>query len=63
MKNLPQYASIDRDMLQIGVLMEMEAYDAALDLYNYGRNSLNDWRYITLKEFATNESVDTNVPL
>uniref|UniRef100_A0A7S1YQ01 Uncharacterized protein n=1 Tax=Ditylum brightwellii TaxID=49249 RepID=A0A7S1YQ01_9STRA len=57
------YASIDRDMLQIGVLMEMEAYDAALDLYNYGRNSLNDWRYITLKEFATNESVDTNVPL
>jgi len=57
------YALMDRDMLEIEVLMEMEAYDAALDHYKYGRNSPDNWKFNTLWELATYDSVDTNLPL
>ena len=34
-----EYADIDLDILEMSILMEMGAYDAALDLYSYGKHA------------------------
>jgi hypothetical protein len=34
----PQYSQLDLDLLEIDILMQMNAYDAATDLYMYGKH-------------------------
>jgi hypothetical protein len=47
-----RWSYLDRDILQIRILMESRAYEAALDLYMYGHNS-----DLSLQQLALNEAI------
>jgi len=48
-----EIAKIDRDILQINITMQMEAFRAAEDIYMHGRNSKNGDTFMSLHQMAT----------
>lgn len=48
-----QYLRFDRDIVQIGILAETGAYDAALDIYTNGYNIRVEKRAVALRSLAT----------
>jgi len=62
-----ELARIDLDVLQIGLFMRARAYEAALDVYEHGRNALsspssgNDYAiFFSLKELSTSGENSTD---
>jgi len=53
-----EHAKLDLDILQIKILLDMEAYDAASDLYTMGKNSRDE---LTLYSLAS-QNYRENVP-
>ena len=51
--SLSQAARIDRDIEQIRILTLSRAYEAALDYYQYGYNSVTDDQFLSLQDLAT----------
>jgi len=52
--DVTEVAKIDRDILQINITMQMEAFDAAKDIYTNGRNSRKGDSFMSLHQLAMN---------
>jgi len=50
---LPQYLKFDRDIVQIGILAETQAFTSAIDMYVNGYNSRIGKRAVSLRSLAT----------
>lgn len=53
------YSYVDRDIRQMEIMLEMDAFEAALDHYMYGHNMrlLTDGEILTLQNFATSNEL------
>jgi len=51
--DVKEIAKIDLDILQINILMQMEAYDAVKDIYNFGKNAVINEEPLSLHHLAT----------
>ncbi|KAL7554731.1 hypothetical protein ACHAWF_018259 [Thalassiosira exigua] len=64
--SLREYLKVDLDVRTVGTLIEMDAGDAAFDVYRYGRNVATRWlpgspvTYVSLRDAATTEWRATN---
>jgi len=54
-RDVSETLKLDRDILRVRILTEWEAYDAAMDIYENGRNSIKDGSLVSLQSLATTD--------